>query len=193
MKRDIEGQINAVKDSVRQAFEQMSDIDIVELGKEALADFKNDREKDQYKNDYIEIQQSLIETEVKLSETRQKLKEANERLANQPHLTVGFLASVREAISENRRIGSEPDNMGFVLIDEDGLIGSLFDLLTDTPPRESIEPTWNAEDCDVCAEVQDLCRYHQGAVDATLFVADKLASIANDPELLNIIPNIRGQ
>lgn len=53
---------------------------------------------------------------------------------------------------------------------------------------QGVKPSWDAEDCDACTEAQDLCRYHQGVTDGASWVSERLAAIATDPELLNLIP-----
>ncbi|MCT2299768.1 hypothetical protein M3G04_02435 [Dietzia cinnamea] len=56
------------------------------------------------------------------------------------------------------------------------------------PAVSRAEPSLDAEDCDACTEVQDLCHFHRGVAEGVGMVAEKLAAIATDPDLLALIP-----
>lgn len=47
----------------------------------------------------------------------------------------------------------------------------------------------DAEDCEACGEVEDLCPVHHGMAVGIKFVTKKIAALGDDPELFNSIPN----
>lgn len=102
-----------------------------------------------------------------------------------------------------RRFTVVRTSMPFLLRDEDEQLwaatpGDVRHALEHAAPTASPAPaaaaevpySLDAEDCEACEAVQDLCRYHRGVNDGVEWLATRLAAVARDPEILNSVKPI---